>query len=104
MNTYIKTTESGLKVEVIDGAICLDGKPETSTLIEVIEHPNRAAILRAVPSASHMAGRIPLTPFEAGAANSALFRAKNDFDPSPKAVMERLRRSVMEKARMDGIE
>lgn len=104
MNTYIKTTEGGLKVEVIGSAVYLDGKLEAETLIELIEHPNRAAILKAVPNATHMAGRLPLTLFEAGTANAALFRAKNVFDDSPKAIMERLRLAVIEKARMEGIE
>jgi hypothetical protein len=104
MRTYIKTTEGGLKVEVIDGAVCLDGKPETSTLVDLNAHPNREAILRAAPKATHMAGRIPLTHSEAGNASSALYRAKNDFDPSPKAIMERLRLSVIERARAEGIE
>lgn len=104
MITYIKTTEGGLKVEVIDAGIYLDGKLEAETLVELIEHPNRKAILQAVPDATHMAGRLPLTLFEAGTANSALFRAKTVFDPSPKAIMERLRLSVIEKARLEGIE
>ncbi|MGV8891564.1 MAG: hypothetical protein ACOH2K_01150 [Burkholderiaceae bacterium] len=104
MHTYIKTTETGLKVEVIGRAVCLDGKIEAETLIALIEHPNRDAILRAVPNATHMAGRIPLTLFEAGTAKSALFRAINDFDPNPKAIMERLRLNVIEKAKMEGIE
>jgi hypothetical protein len=104
MNTYIKTTGSGLRVEVIGTAVCLDGKPEAYSLIAVAEHPNRAAILRAVPNATHMAGRLPLTQQEAGTANSALYRARNDFDPAPQAVLERLRKAVMDKARMEGIE
>lgn len=104
MITHIKTTEGGLKVEVIGTAIYLDGKLEAETLIELIEHPNRAAILRAVPNATHMAGRLPLTLHETGAAKAAIFRAKTDFDPSPKAVMERLRLTIIEKARMEGIE
>jgi len=104
MNTYIKTTESGLKVEVIGTAVYLDGKLEAEKLIEVIEHPNRAAILKAVPNATHVAGRLPLTLHEAGTANAAIFRAKTNFDPSPKAVMERLRLAIIEKARMEGIE
>lgn len=104
MNTYIKTTEGGLKVEVIGAAIYLDGKLEAETLIELIEHPNRAAILKAVPNATHMAGRLPLTLHEASTANAALYRAKKPFDDSPKAIMERLRLAVIEKARMEGIE
>lgn len=102
--THIKTTQSGLLVEVIGAAVYLDGKFEAETLVEVIEHPNRAAILRAMPDATHMAGRIPLTLFEAGSANSALFRAKNVFDPNPFAIMERLRLNTINKAKMEGIE
>ncbi|MCX7172749.1 MAG: hypothetical protein NT159_02205 [Proteobacteria bacterium] len=34
----------------------------------------------------------------------ALMAARQDFDPSPKAVMERLRLAVIEKTRMEGIE
>jgi hypothetical protein len=104
MSTHIKTTEGGLRVEVIGTAIYLDGKLESETLIELIEHPNRAAILKAVPNATHMAGRLPLTLFEASTANAAIFRAKSAFDPTPKAIDERLRRAVIEKARMEGIE
>ena len=104
MSPHIKTTEGGLKVEVIGTAIFLDGKLEAESLIELIEHPNRAAILKAVPSATHMAGRVPLPLFEASTANAAIYRAKNSFDPSPKAIMERLRLAVIEKARMEGIE
>lgn len=104
MSTHIKTTEGGLKVEVIGTAIYLDGKLESETLIELIEHPNRAAILRAVPNATHMAGRIPLTLFEASTANAAIYRARDNFDPSPQAIMERMRLAVIHKARMEGIE
>ena len=104
MRTYFKTTEGGLQVEIIDGAVCLDGKPETSALVDLNAHPNRAAILRAAPKATHMAGRILLTHSEAGNASSALYRAKNDFVPSPKAIMERLRLSVIDRARAEGIE
>jgi hypothetical protein len=104
MSVYIKTSQDGRKVEVIDGAVCLSGVEEARQLIPVGEHPNRLAILRAVPNASHMAGRLPLTLQEAGLAHSALSAAKQDFDPSPKGVMERLRLAVIEKARMEGIE
>jgi hypothetical protein len=104
MNTYIKTTESGLRVEVIGAAVCLDGKPEAQQLVELLAHPNRAAILRAVPAATHMAGRIPLTHSEAGAASSALYRAKNELDPSPRAINERLRRSILARSRGDDLE
>ena len=61
MSTYIKTTEDGRKVEVINLLICLDGNKEADRLVPVGEHPNRTAILNAVPDATHMAGRLPLT-------------------------------------------
>ncbi len=102
--TYIKTTEDGRKVEVIGAAICLGGVEEAYALIPLEEHPNRQAIKHAVPDASHMAGRLALTLNEAGMVHSALMAARQDFDPSPKAVMERLRLAVYEKARMEGIE
>ncbi len=104
MSVYIKTTQDNRQVEVIDGAICLNGVEEARRLTPVGEHPNRLAILRAMPNASHMAGRLPLTLQEAGVAHSALNAAKRDFDPSPKGVMERLRLAVIAKARMEGIE
>lgn len=102
--TYIKTTEDGRKVEVIGAAVCLGGVEEARALIPLDEHPNRQAIRRAVPGASHMAGRLPLTRNEAGKVHSALMAARQDFDPSPKAVMERLRLAIIEKAQVEGIE
>jgi hypothetical protein len=102
--TYVKTTEDGRKVEVIGAAICLNGVEEATALIPLEEHPNRQAIRRAVPNATHMAGRLPLTLNEAGMVHSALMAARQDFDPSPKAVMERLRLAIFEKARMEGVE
>ncbi|MCX7175789.1 MAG: hypothetical protein NT159_18065 [Proteobacteria bacterium] len=102
--TFIKNTEDGRKVEVIGAAICLNGIEEAFALIPLEEHPNRQAIKQAVPNASHVAGRLPLTLNEAGKVNSALMAARQDFDPSPKAVMERLRLAVIDKARMEGIE
>ena len=60
-STYIKTTQDGRKVEVIDGWICLGGVRESNNLVPMDEHPNRQAIMRAVPGATHAAGRLPLT-------------------------------------------
>jgi hypothetical protein len=91
MSTYIKTTEDGRKVEVIDQSICLDGKKEADRLIPVAEHPNRANILKAAPDASHMAGRLALTAEEATAAFAALAAAKAAYDASPKGLAERIR-------------
>jgi hypothetical protein len=102
--TYVKTTEDGRKVEVIDGVIYLGGVRETDYLIELIEHPNRQAILKAVPRATHMAGRLPLTREESSVAQGALDESKRDFDASPIGISERLRKAVFERARMEGVE
>lgn len=92
MSTYIKTTEDGRKVEVIDRAICLAGKKEAETLVTVNEHPNRAAILAVVPDATHMAGRLPLTAEEAAKAKGALDEAQQAYDSSPQGMAERIRK------------
>ena len=59
--TFVRITNDGRKVEVIDGWVCLDGRPEADEIVALDEHPNRQAIQRLVPLASHMAGRLPLT-------------------------------------------
>ena len=93
MSTFIKTTEDGLKVEVVGQAIYLDGKKEATYLAELREHPNRTAILQAVPNATHMAGRIPLTVEQAAIAKAALDEAKEAYDFSPTGISERIRLS-----------
>lgn len=100
----IKTTLDGRKVEVIGGRLCLDGLPEAERLIPLDEHPNRQAILRAVPRATHMAGRIPLTLAEASVAQARMRQATDRFDGSAGAVRERLRRAVWDKVFADGAE
>lgn len=104
MTIHVKTTEDGRKVEVIDDAVCLDGRPEATKLVPLIEHPNRQAILRAVPQATHMAGRIALTLPESAIAQDALNAASRDFDASPGGIARRLQAAIHNKARMDGIE
>lgn len=96
MSTYIKTTEDGRKVEVIDQFICLAGKKETDRLIPVGDHPNRKAILEAVPSAACMAGRVPLTAEEAAVAARALEAARVAYETSPKGLAERIRKAQNE--------
>lgn len=91
MSTYIKTTEDGRKVEVIDQAICLAGKKEADRLIPVGEHPNRNAILDAVPNTTHVAGRLPLTAEEAAVAATALEAARIAYETSPRGLAERMR-------------
>ncbi|WP_045224565.1 hypothetical protein [Methyloterricola oryzae] len=93
MSTYIKTTQDGRKVEVIELSVCLAGKPEAEYLVPVAEHPNRDAILQAVPDATHMAGRLPLNAEEAATAQAALEANKLAFENSPKGLAERIRRA-----------
>ncbi|AAU91015.1 hypothetical protein MCA2835 [Methylococcus capsulatus str. Bath] len=91
MSTFIKSTQDGRKVEVIGLAVCLDGHKEATRLVPVSEHPNREAILAAVPAATHMAGRLPLTAEEAAAAQAALDAAREAYARSPKGLSERIR-------------
>ena len=104
MAVLIKTTRDGRRVEVIGCALCLDGVPEAETLTVLDEHPNRAAILKAVPGATHVGGRLPLTLAEASVAQAALRAAQDRFDGSAAAVRERLRRAEWGKAIADGVE
>jgi len=101
---YIKHTLDDRKVEVIGRHVCLDGRPETDQLVVLDEHPNRQAILKVQPKATHMAGRLPLTMPEASVAQAAMRRASDPFDGSPQAVTERLRRAVWQKVFADGAE
>lgn len=102
--TLVKTTLDGRPVEVIDGWLCLAGAPETDELVVLDEHPNRQAILRACPKATHMAGRLPLTMAEASVAQAALRRFHDRFDGSPLAVAERLRQASWRKVFAEGAE
>ena len=102
--TYIKTTQDGRKVEVIDGWVCLGGVREADNLIAMDEHPNRQAIAKAVPGASHVAGRLPLTLPEAAVAQGALSVAQRQFDASPAGITQRLRKAVWAKTAAEGVE
>ena len=101
---HVKTTLDGRQVAVIDGWLCLDGRPEVRELVVLDEHPNRQAILAAVPKATHMAGRLPLTMAEASVAQAALRRMQDRFDGSPQAVAERLRQALWQKSFAEGVE
>lgn len=92
MNTYIKTTEDGRKVEVIGAWVCLDGKKEADDFVLVEVHPNRAAILAAVPNATHMAGRLPLTAEETLTAYKAMKEAQQAYNDSEVGIAERIRK------------
>jgi hypothetical protein len=101
---YVKTTDDGRKVEVIDGWLCLAGVQEADTLVPLIEHPNRQAISRAVPGATHMAGRIPLRHDETAIAQGAMDVARRTFANDPVAIAERFRKVVWAKAQAEGVE
>lgn len=100
----VKHTLDGRKVEVIGRHVCLDGVPEADALVVLDEHPNRQAILKACPKATHMAGRLPLTMAETSVAQAALRQVNDAFDGTPQAAGERLRRVLWQKAFADGAE
>lgn len=101
---HVKTLLDDRKVEVIGRWICVDGKPEASELVVIDEHPNRQAILMAVPGATHVAGRVPLRMAEASVAQAALRRANDTFDGSRHAVSERMRNAIWQKVFAEGAE
>lgn len=102
--TLIRITSDGRRVEVIDGAVCLDGRVEARELVALIDHPNRQAILRQVPKATHMAGRLPLTMEEANQAQDLLDASRRVLDLSPVALHRRMQEVMMHRARMEGVE
>ena len=104
MATLVKVTQDGRKLEVIGLAICLDGELEAFELIEVKLHPNRRAILKVLPEATHLAGRVALTQEEAAIIEAAFKKAEAEILASPAAINERFRISAMWKAREQGIE
>jgi hypothetical protein len=102
--TLVKMTQDGRKLEVIGLAICLNGVLEAFELIEVKLHPNRRAILKVMPEATHMAGRVALTRVEAEIVFKAFREAEAQILASPAAINERFRIAAMWKAREQGIE
>jgi hypothetical protein len=104
MSTLVKTTQDGRKLEVIGLAICLEGELEAFELIEVNLHPNKRAIWKVMPEATHMAGRVVLTREEADIVTQAFREAEAEILASPVAINERFRIAAMWKAREQGIE
>ena len=104
MATLVKVTQDGRKLEVIGLAICLSGELEAFELIEVKLHPNRRAILKVLPEATHLAGRVALTQEEAALIEAAFKKAEAEILASPAAINERFRIAAMWKAREQGIE
>jgi len=103
-STFIRNTADGRSIEVIDGAVCLDGHIEAHELVALIEHPNRQAIQRAVPKATHMAGRLPLTMEEANQIQDLLDACRRELDLSPAAMHRRMHDVMFHRARMEGVE
>jgi hypothetical protein len=62
--------------------------------VEVRQHPNRMAIWQAMPDATHMAGRMPLTREEAARAQAALDEARAIHEATPTAIAERMRHAA----------
>ena len=94
MNTYIKSTQDGRKVEIIGTSVCVDGRAESDRLIAVIDHPHWRAILQAAPAATHMAGRVALNVDEAQKTQLALSAAREAYEASPRGVAERSRLAI----------
>jgi len=104
MATLVKTTLDGRKVEVVGQAITLSGKLEAVELIPVKDHPNRAAILKAMPEAAYMAGRVALTQEEGKVVLEALAKGEEQFLANPHAIEERFRAAARRREAELGIE
>lgn len=100
---FIRTTSDGRKIEVINGSVCLDGRPIANTLTDVKTHPNKEAILFVLPNAAFMAGPIALTAEEASVARGAMEAAKPG-DKDRVSIEERFRKGWNKRAFEMGIE
>jgi hypothetical protein len=76
LTTFVRTTSDGRKIEVIGPNVCIDGKPVANSLVDVKKHPNKEAILFALPNAAYMAGPVVLTAEEASIVRGALAAAE----------------------------
>jgi hypothetical protein len=104
MATLIKTTQDGRKVEVIGSMVCLDGKPESWEVVDLINHPRKYQILMAAPEATHVAGRVTLTPEEAKLAKDTLWQNQARAAANPGAVAARFQAAMNRRAWSEGIE
>ena len=102
--TLVKTTQDGRKLEVVGQAITLGGKLEAVDLFPVKDHPNRYNILKDLPEAAYMAGRVPLTAEEGKVALEALAKGEAEFLTNPKAIEERFRFAARAREAELGIE
>ncbi len=101
--TFIRNTEDGRKVEVIGPHVCVDGKPVGDSLVEVKNHPNKEAILFALPNAAFMAGPVVLTAEEASIVRGALAAAKGPMTDRIE-ITERFRKAWNARNHEAGIE
>ncbi len=101
--TFIRTTSDGRAVEVIGPYVCVAREPVADGLVEVQSHPNRDAILSAVPNATHMAGPLVLTEAEASSVRGALAAAQAPIT-EPSEIDKRFRDALNIRNRNAGIE
>lgn len=101
--TFIRNTADGRPIEVIGSYVCVARDPVADGVVEVETHPNREAILAAVPNATHMAGPIALTAPEASAVRGALMAAQGPIT-DPSEISTRQRDAYNIRARNAGIE
>lgn len=101
--TFIRNTSDGRAIEVIGPYVCIDRDPVADGVVEVQSHPNRDAILAAVPNATHMAGPIVLIAAEASAVRGALAAAQAPVT-DPGEISKRLSEAWKIRSRNAGIE
>jgi hypothetical protein len=102
--TLVKTTQDGRKLEVVGPAIMLGGKLEDIELTAVKDHPHRVAILKIMPEAAYMAGRVALTEAEGKIAQAALDEGLKAYYSNPAAAHERFRLAANRREAELGIE
>jgi hypothetical protein len=101
--TFIRNTSDGRAVEVIGPYVCVGRDPVADRIVEVQSHPNRKAILAAIPNATHMAGPLVLTAEEASAVRGALAAAQEPIT-DPGAISKHLSEALKARSREAGIE
>jgi hypothetical protein len=103
LTTFVRTTSDGRKIEVIGPHVCVDGKPVADSLVDVKVHPNKEAILFALPNAAYMAGPVALTAEEASIVRGALNAAKPALTDRVE-ITERFRKAWNSRMHEAGIE
>lgn len=101
--TFIRTTSDGRKIEVIGTNVCVDGTAVADRLVEVKNHPNKEAILFALPNAAFMAGPVAFTAEEASIVRGALAAGKPPMTDQIE-ITERFRKAWNARNHEAGIE